>query len=114
MAKMTIFHIVLFQFKEGLSKAEVKAASEGMVAIDTKCLHPKTKRPYVRNRMGGINNSPEGRARGMTHGYICEFDNEEDRIYYLEEDPAHKEWVQHVKPYLAGAQVVDFVPGVHV
>lgn len=50
----------------------------------------------------------------MTHGYICEFDNERDRTYYLEEDPAHKEWVQYVKPFIAAAQVVDFTPGVHV
>ncbi|RYP78388.1 hypothetical protein DL771_000573 [Monosporascus sp. 5C6A] len=112
--KMTIYHIVLFKFKEDLSKEEIRAASEGMANLHTKCLHPQTKQPYIRNRIGGINNSPEGRDGGMTHGYICEFDNEEDRAYYLEEDPAHKEWVQHVKPYIAGAQVIDFVPGVHV
>ncbi|KAJ6443307.1 stress responsive a/B barrel domain-containing protein [Purpureocillium lavendulum] len=99
---MTIYHIVLFAFKEGLSKEEIQAASEGMVTLEDKLIHPVTKKPYVK-RIGGINNSPEGRAGGMTHGYICEFENEQDRKYYLEEDPDHKEWVQHVKPYLAGS-----------
>ncbi|KAI3324546.1 hypothetical protein HD806DRAFT_492920 [Xylariaceae sp. AK1471] len=111
---MSIFHIVLFKFKDDLSKEVVEKASEGMVTLEAKLLHPETKKPYVRNRIGGINNSPEGRARGFTHGYICEFDNEEDRTYYLEADPAHIEWVQYVKPFIADALVVDFVNGVHV
>jgi hypothetical protein len=33
-----------------------------MVSLEAKLLHPETKKPYVRNRIGGINNSPEGRA----------------------------------------------------
>ncbi|KAI1187683.1 hypothetical protein F5B17DRAFT_398859 [Nemania serpens] len=111
---MSIYHIVLFKFKDDLPKEVVEKASEGMVTLESKLLHPVTKKTYVRNRIGGINNSPEGRARGFTHGYICEFDNEEDRTYYLEADPAHIEWVQYVKPFIADALVVDFVNGVHV
>ncbi|KAI1170704.1 hypothetical protein F4777DRAFT_568278 [Nemania sp. FL0916] len=111
---MSIFHIVLFKFKDELDKETVQKASLGMVTLEEKLLHPVTKKTYVRNRIGGINNSPEGRARGFTHGYICEFDNEEDRTYYLEADPAHIEWVQYVKPFIADAMVVDFVNGIHV
>ncbi|GAW17517.1 hypothetical protein ANO14919_069750 [Xylariales sp. No.14919] len=86
---MTIFHIVLFKFKDDLSKEIIE----------------KARRPLLCGTYGN---------RGFTHGYICEFDNEEDRTYYLEADPAHIEWVQYVKPFIADAMVVDFVPGVHV
>lgn len=81
---MSIYHIVLFKFKDDLPKEVVEKvsqplylrhaksreanqrhvakASEGMVTLESKLLHPVTKKTYVRNRIGGINNSPEGRA----------------------------------------------------
>jgi hypothetical protein len=40
-----------------------------------------------------------------------EFDNNEDRKYYIEKDPAHLEFVKNVGDVVARAQVIDFVPG---
>jgi hypothetical protein len=41
-----------------------------------------------------------------------EFDNEEDRKYYLEKDPAHLAFVKSVGAVVKKVQVVDFTPGV--
>jgi hypothetical protein len=49
---------------------------------------------------------------GITHAFIEEFENEEDRKYYLEKDPAHLEFVKSVGGVVKRAQVVDFTPGV--
>jgi hypothetical protein len=41
-----------------------------------------------------------------------EFENEEDRKYYLEKDPAHLAFVESIGSVLKKAQVVDFTVGV--
>lgn len=48
---------------------------------------------------------------GFSHGFICEFDNEEDRNYYLEKDPAHLAFVKSLDGVIQNARVVDFEPG---
>lgn len=40
-----------------------------------------------------------------------EFENDEDRTYYLEKDPAHLGFVSVVKDLVEAARVVDFKPG---
>jgi hypothetical protein len=45
---------------------------------------------------------------------VTEFENEEDRRYYLESDPAHRAFVESIGGIVVKAQVVDFVPGVFV
>jgi hypothetical protein len=72
-----------------------------MVALRTGCKHPDTGVEYVKTSVGGVNNSPENFAvcpcrtlrpsswatdtlqNGFTHAFISQFDNEEDRAYYL-------------------------------
>ncbi|KAJ6118648.1 Major facilitator superfamily domain general substrate transporter [Penicillium samsonianum] len=49
---------------------------------------------------------------GFTHVYVTQFDNEEDRDYYLRKDAAHEEFGKIVGPLFKSAQVNDFVPGV--
>ena len=48
---------------------------------------------------------------GLTHGFVVEFENAEDRKYYLEEDPAHAEFVKGVGEVVNLVTVLDFVPG---
>jgi hypothetical protein len=48
----------------------------------------------------------------MTHIFLEEFENEEDRKYYLEKDPAHLAFVRHIGNVVKKAQVVDFTPGI--
>ena len=42
---------------------------------------------------------------------MSEFDNEEDRKYYVEKDPAHLEFVASLKDVMQNVRVVDFAPG---
>lgn len=49
---------------------------------------------------------------GITHAFVVEFANAEDRAYYLEKDPAHLEFVASLKGVVEKAQVVDFTNGV--
>lgn len=42
---------------------------------------------------------------------MSEFENEEDRKYYLEKDPAHMDFINVVKDLIQTARVVDFEPG---
>ena len=48
----------------------------------------------------------------MTHAFVVEFDTEEDRSYYLDEDPAHLEFVKSLGPLVKDIQVTDYTPGV--
>ncbi len=43
---------------------------------------------------------------------MVEFENEEDRNYYIEKDPAHFEFVKSVEGIVESARVVDFESGV--
>ena len=48
----------------------------------------------------------------FTHAFISEFQNAEDRKYYLEKDPAHLEFVASLESVVENVRVVDFEPGV--
>jgi len=50
---------------------------------------------------------------GFTHGFVSEFQSEEDRKYYLEKDPAHLEFVASLKDVVQNVRVLDFQPGVY-
>lgn len=47
----------------------------------------------------------------FSHGFVSEFATEEDRKYYLEEDPVHLAFVQSIEPIIQNVRVVDYVPG---
>lgn len=108
---MTIYHIVLFKFKPLIPAEEVQTACARMLALKTKCIHPKKGQEYLKTAVGGKNNSPEGLTRGFDHAFISEFENEEDRKYYLEKDPAHLDFVKYIGKIIDEAQIVDFSPG---
>ncbi|KAF2096717.1 hypothetical protein NA57DRAFT_78313 [Rhizodiscina lignyota] len=109
---MPIVHIVLFEFKPTTHHTEIQDACARMLALKDKCLHPTSKALYVKSMVGGRDNSPEGHQGGFTHGFVAQFENEEDRAYYLNEDPAHLEFVKSLGPIILNVRVVDFEPGV--
>jgi hypothetical protein len=103
-----------------------------MLALREKCIHPTTKKTYVKSSVGGKDNSPEGHQAsrpllllsmhmpkvanqnakgGFSHGFVVEFENEEDREYYLNKDPEHLAFVDYVKELVQNIRVVDFEPG---
>ncbi|KAI0003517.1 stress responsive A/B barrel domain protein [Xylariaceae sp. FL0662B] len=109
---MTIYHIVLFKFKSLVPPEEIEAACERMLALGTNCIHPVSQKSYVKVVGGGRDNSPENAQNGMTHPFIFQFENEEDRKYYLEKDPAHLAFVASIRDIIDRNQVLDFTPGV--
>ncbi|KAH7122322.1 hypothetical protein B0J11DRAFT_335725 [Dendryphion nanum] len=108
---MTIVHIVLFEFKSSAPAEKVVEAVQSMLDLREKCIHPTTQRPYIKSFEGGKNNSPEGHAGGLTHGFVVEFNNEEDRDYYINNDPAHRSFINFVGGILEKVRVLDFAPG---
>ncbi|KAK3675107.1 hypothetical protein LTR78_005041 [Recurvomyces mirabilis] len=108
---MPIVHIVLFEFKPTASHVQVEDACKRMLALSEKCLHPTTQQRYVKSYGGGRDTSPEGLQGGFSHGFVSEFQNQGDRKYYLEKDPAHLEFTLSLKDIIQNARVVDFEPG---
>ncbi|GAB7337317.1 hypothetical protein MBLNU457_g2674t2 [Dothideomycetes sp. NU457] len=109
---MPVVHIVLFEFKPTLSRETIVDACQKMLDLSNKCMHPQTNKPYVKSHGGGRDNSPEGHQGGFTHGFVFEFENDEDRDYYLTKDKVHLEFVSHIGDLVQNIRVVDFVPGV--
>ncbi|KAM3415806.1 hypothetical protein BST61_g9315 [Cercospora zeina] len=108
---MAIVHIVLFEFKPTATDAQIKDVCTRMLALKDNCLHPTTNQNYVKSYGGGRDTSPEGLQGGFSHGFVSEFESEEDRKYYLEKDPAHLEFVASLKDVIQNVRVLDFEPG---
>jgi Stress responsive A/B Barrel Domain len=93
-------HVVLFQFKEASSEAEITKVVQAFRDL------PK-KIEAIAGFEWGINNSPEGLNDGLTHGFIVTFKSEKDRDSYLTH-PAHQAFVEVLKPHLKRPLVLDF------
>lgn len=93
-------HVVLFQFKEGTSKKDMRKIEKEFSALPDKI-------PQIKDYEWGINNSPEGLNDGLTHCFLVTFSSEEDRSIYLPH-PDHRAFVKILQPHLEKAVVVDY------
>ncbi|EFY99988.1 stress responsive A/B barrel domain protein [Metarhizium robertsii] len=107
-----VVHVVLFQFKDGQTPDQRRDLCDKMLGLRSKCLHPASKRPYIKSSMGGLDRSIEGCQHGSTHAFVVEFESEQDRDYYVNEDPAQASFVLEVLQKLDKATILDFSPGV--
>jgi hypothetical protein len=48
----------------------------------------------------------------MTHGFVMEFANEEDRDYYIHKDPKHLRLDKQIRALFEDGVAVDFTPNV--
>ncbi|KAJ4318626.1 hypothetical protein N0V94_004331 [Neodidymelliopsis sp. IMI 364377] len=108
---MTIIHIVFFEWKASASHAQVEEACSRMLALQHKCLGASSQKPYIKSFSGGRNNSSEGHAGPFTHGFVVEFESEEDRDYYVSKDPAHQDFIKFAGELLQNVKVLDYEPG---
>lgn len=46
-----------------------------------------------------------------THGFVVEFESEEDRDYYVSKDPAHQDFIKFAGELLQNVKVLDYEPG---
>ncbi|KAI2631247.1 stress responsive A/B barrel domain-containing protein [Xylaria nigripes] len=108
---MAIYHILSMTFNQGLPQEEIKAACDKLLSLSDNCLHPTSKKPYIKIVGVGKENSIEGLQNGVSHVMIAEFQSEEDREYYVHSDPFHHSVIKALGPKLSKIQVVDFTPG---
>lgn len=93
-------HVVLFKFKEGTTKAQIKEVEDAFTALPSKI-------EQIKGYEWGLNNSPEGLDKGFTHAFFLTFESEEDRAIYLPH-PDHKAFGAVLTPYLEDVLVIDY------
>lgn len=93
-------HVVLFKFKEGTTKAQMKEVEDAFSALPSKI-------SQIKGYEWGLNNSPEGLDKGFTHAFFLTFESEEDRAIYLPH-PDHKAFGAVLTPYLEDVLVIDY------
>lgn len=93
-------HVVMFKFKKDATPAQidvvVKAFSDLPKQIDS-----------IVGYEWGTNNSPEMLDKGFTHLFLVTFKDEAGREKYLPH-PAHKAFVEKLKPILEEPMVIDY------
>jgi hypothetical protein len=97
-----VYHVVHFKFKADATPAQIENVEKGFAAL-------KGKIEVVQSLEWGTDISPEKLGKGFTHCWILTFKNEKDRDAYLVH-PAHKAFVDILKPVLEEPLVVDFIP----
>jgi hypothetical protein len=94
-------HLVLFKWKDGTPPATVKAIEDAFRALPGRI-------PGIQGFEWGTDVSPEKLAQGFTHCFFVTFPDTAARDVYLPH-PAHKEFVELMKPHLDQVLVVDYV-----
>ncbi len=93
-------HVVLFKFKEGTTKSQIKEVEDAFSALPSKI-------EQIKGYEWGLNNSPEGLEKGFTHAFFLTFESEEDRAIYLPH-PDHKAFGAVLTPHLEDVLVIDY------
>lgn len=96
-------HVVLFSFKSTSSAADVKSVEDAFKKLPSQIKE-------IKDFEWGKNNSPEGINQGFTHCFLVTFTSEKDREVYLPH-PAHKAFVEVLKPHLDKVLVIDYWAG---
>ena len=94
-------HVVMFQFKEDVSKAKVAEVEKAFMALQGKI-------DTIVDIEFGTNVSPEELNDGLTHCFLVTFKNKAGLEVYLPH-AAHKKFVDLVKPQLEKVMVIDYV-----
>lgn len=96
-------HVVLFKFKDSAAAADIQKVENAFREL------PK-KIKEIAAFEWGKNNSPEALNQGFTHCFFVSFKNEAGREIYLPH-PAHKAFVEVLKPVLDKVLVIDYWAG---
>jgi alpha-N-acetylglucosamine transferase len=97
----TVFHVVHFKFKADAKPEQIQKVTAEFAAL-------KGKISEIQSFNWGTDVSPEKLSDGFTHCWVMTFKNEKDRDAYLVH-PAHKAFVEILKPVLEKPLVVDFI-----
>ncbi len=94
-------HVVMFQFNEEVSKAQVTEVEDAFMALQGKI-------DTIVDIEYGTNVSPEELNDGLTHCFLVTFKNKAGLEVYLPH-AAHQKFVELVKPRLEKVMVIDYV-----
>ena len=97
----TYRHVVLFKFKDSATPEQVKKIENAFGELPAKI-------DSITAYEWGTNVSPEGLADGFTHCFLVSFKDKAGLDVYLPH-PAHKAFVDLLKPQLDKVLVVDYV-----
>lgn len=93
-------HVVMFKFKEDADPAAVTKIENAFAALPTQISE-------IKDYEWGVNNSPEGLNKGLTHCFFVTFHSEEGRAAYLPH-PAHEAFVKLLDGVLDDVTVLDY------
>ena len=96
-------HVVLFSFKKDSPEAKIREIEAAFMELPNKI-------PGILHMEWGLNNSPEGLNKGLTHCFTLTFDSAEARDAYLPH-PEHKAFGDLAGPHIADVLVVDYWAG---
>ncbi|MDA1229400.1 MAG: Dabb family protein [Planctomycetota bacterium] len=82
--KPVLRHVVIFKFKPEVTAAQLDEVNRAFQNL-------KIAIPQIQDFERGLNNSPEEKNQGFTHGYLLTFASEADRDAYLPH-PDHKKF----------------------
>ncbi|MCH7228759.1 Dabb family protein [Haloferula sp. A504] len=94
-------HIVCFKFKPGTPPAEIERIEKEFAALPEKI-------DTITAFEWGTNVSPENLDKGFTHAFLVTFKDKAGLETYLPH-PAHKAFVEGLKPHMEDAFVFDYV-----
>ncbi|MEP7257750.1 MAG: Dabb family protein [Flavitalea sp.] len=103
MAHKVLRHMVLLKFKDDSSPEAIKKVEDAFRELPSKIKE-------IKSFEWGMNNSPENLNQGFTHCFFVTFSAEKDREVYLPH-PAHKAFVEVLKPQMDKVLVVDYWAG---
>ncbi|KAG8933636.1 hypothetical protein FRC03_009757 [Tulasnella sp. 419] len=109
---MSNLHIVVFKYKPSTSSEDKLKVANDFLALKDACKLVGSSSPYISSIRAGSNYSEEGFHKGFEHAFVVEFRNEEERQYYLSEDPAHASFKLSIGQLVEDIFVFDFKPGV--
>jgi hypothetical protein len=93
-------HVVVFKYKASATEAQILKVEKAFRDLQNKI-------PIIQDFESGVNNSPEGLNKGLTHCFILTFGSKEDRDTYLVH-PDHKAFGKVLAPIKEDVFVVDF------
>lgn len=99
--KDVLRHVVSFKFSPEATDSQVNALIDAFQNLQDDI-------PQIKAFEWGLNNSPEGLDKGMTHIFQLTFDNEADRDIYLPH-PAHKAFGDAHGGIIEDLVVVDYL-----
>lgn len=93
-------HVVLFQFTNETSPAQIKSIEEAFCALPEQI-------DVIHDFEWGVNVSIENAAQGFTHCFLLTFRSEADRAIYLPH-PAHRAFGDLLRPFKEKVLVIDY------